>query len=201
MLIEQLESRNLYAQATVLEQKMVDLINESRANPVAAMQQLNMDLNEGLPPGSITTNPKCKLVWSSQLNDAARKFSLEILSRGYLSHTGIDGSDPNTRITREGYVANISLENAGVTASPAIYWDPIGVVTRQHLCYLSHAGHRIQELYYKTSNIGVGISIGNFGLGGSYSLCSVIEFANPVSRPPQRELFRPFPLDPPTSLE
>ena len=58
--IEAIENRVLLAAVvpTDYEQYMIELINRARANPGAEAARIGVDLNEGIPAGTITTDPK-----------------------------------------------------------------------------------------------------------------------------------------------
>ncbi|MBD2704257.1 CAP domain-containing protein [Spirosoma sp. BT702] len=62
------------------------------------------------------------LTLNNQLNTAADKHAVDMASKNYFSHMGRDGSDPGTRIKREGYAWSTYAENiaAGYTASAQV---------------------------------------------------------------------------------
>ena len=62
---ESLERRRLLSAAfpTDLEQYVVELINHERANPAAEAALYHIDLNEGLPAGTISAAPSSR--WRS----------------------------------------------------------------------------------------------------------------------------------------
>ena len=66
--IEAIEKRVLLAAVipTDYEQYMIELINRARANPGAEAARIGVDLNEGIPAGTITTDPKQPLAISDQ---------------------------------------------------------------------------------------------------------------------------------------
>ena len=66
---EPLESRTLLSAVlpSNLEQYMLELMNRARANPSAEAARYGIDLNEGLPAGTISAAPKLRAKPSSPL--------------------------------------------------------------------------------------------------------------------------------------
>jgi len=91
------------AQPTAQEQYMLELINRARSNPNAEAARYNIDLNEGLAPGTISSEAKQPLAFNLSLIDAARDHSEWMLDQDTFSHTGSDGSDPGDRMENAGY--------------------------------------------------------------------------------------------------
>jgi uncharacterized protein YkwD len=54
-----------------------------------------------------------KLNWSTQLQQAAEKHSLDMNTNNFFSHTGSDGSSAGDRITNAGYKWTMYGENIG----------------------------------------------------------------------------------------
>ncbi len=69
-------NNNLSLQPSAYEQYMLELINRARSNPnaEAALYSLT-DLNQGLSPGTITSDPKQPLAFNLFLIDSAREHS------------------------------------------------------------------------------------------------------------------------------
>ncbi|GAB3985287.1 CAP domain-containing protein [Spirosoma daeguense] len=61
--------------------------------------------------GEVTYASAPALTLNTKLNTAADKHAVDMASKNYFSHTGKDGSNPGTRITREGYVWTTYGEN------------------------------------------------------------------------------------------
>lgn len=180
-----------------LASDMAGWINEARSDPVQACADVGVSLNEGLPAGFISTTPKTLLVISARLTDAAQKQSDLILATDILSHS-LNGT-PAERAAREGYRAAVVIENAGVTITSQVYTDPESVLHRQHQSYIAHAGHRAQMFDERTSNIGVGTTIGTWG--DSPALASVVIFASQATAPAPRLFYRLGPVRAETVLE
>src|SRR6188474_103953 len=71
--MERLESRCCLAAIVMsyYEQLLVELINRARSDPAAEAARYGIDLNLGLPPGTITTAPKQPLAPHQALVNAA----------------------------------------------------------------------------------------------------------------------------------
>ena len=85
------------------EQYLLELVNRGRANPTAEAARYGIDLNEGLAPGTISSDPKQPLALNLNLIDAARGHSQWMLDNDVFSHTGAGGSSPGDRMTAAGY--------------------------------------------------------------------------------------------------
>jgi hypothetical protein len=79
------------------------MINRARANPVTEAARLGIDLNEGLPPGTLPPGPRQPLALNADLQSAIEGHLSDELAHNYFGHTGSDGSTPETRITASGY--------------------------------------------------------------------------------------------------
>ncbi|MBC7782852.1 MAG: hypothetical protein H7144_03350 [Burkholderiales bacterium] len=182
LIIEGLESRLLRAAVfpTAYEQYMVELINRARANPVAEAARFDTyeddrgvvfsgDLNEGIPPGTISAAAKQPLAINLFLTDSARSHSQWMGANHTKSHVGLGGSLPAGRQASAGYTgATASEENIDIEFSI----DPIPAVTsiaEQHGnlftdLILSGRGHRKNILNAAFKEVGVGISANTWNL-------------------------------------
>lgn len=98
------------------EQTILDAVNAARATA----RTCGGTAFPAVPP----------LTWNAQLADAARAHSADMAQNGYLgtasdagaAHTGSDGSTPQQRITKAGYVWRVSGENvaAGYTVGDVV---------------------------------------------------------------------------------
>src|SRR3954470_8124324 len=117
--IEALESRTLLSTATPTpeEQFMLELINRARSAPLQESYRLRMTLNEGLPAHTISTAARQPLAFNLNLISAARQHSQWMLTAKSFSHTGANGSTPQSRMSAAGYVfpaaATTWAENLG----------------------------------------------------------------------------------------
>ncbi len=90
-------------QPTAFEQFMLEIINWERANPVLAANHYGIDLNEGLAPGTLHTDPRQPLAMNLNLVEAARTHSEWMLEQGVFSHMGMGESAPWDRMDAAGY--------------------------------------------------------------------------------------------------
>jgi uncharacterized protein YkwD len=146
------------------EQYMLELINRARANPAAEAVRLEIDLNQGLNPGTITNTPKPPLAFHPQLISAARAHSQWMLDTDIFSHTGSGGSSPGDRMTQAGYPFTGSWswgENIGwrgttgtsdITAFTALMHDGL---------FLS-PDHRANLMKDQFDEVGIGLLDGSF---------------------------------------
>lgn len=113
--VEFLEPRLVLTAVTAFEQYFVELINQARANPAATATKYGINLNEGLPAGTISTAPKQPLALNDALQTAIVGHVQDEITHDYFSHTGFDGSTPFTRMIAAGYTPWTSLgENLAV---------------------------------------------------------------------------------------
>jgi len=102
--IESLEPRRLLSATdpTPAEQYMLALINRARANPAAEAAASGIDLNEGLPAGTLSADPKQPLAFNPLLTTAARNHTGWMINSNTFSHDEA-GVDPGTQMTEAGY--------------------------------------------------------------------------------------------------
>lgn len=152
------------AQPTANEQYMLELVNRGRQDPLAEAARYNIDLNEGLSPGTISSSPKQPLVFNLNLIDAARNHSQWMLDTDTFSHTGEGGSSSRQRMADAGYQftgAWSSGENIawnGTTGTP----DLTQSITEQHQNLFLSYGHRVNIMNGYFREIGIGAITGQF---------------------------------------
>jgi uncharacterized protein YkwD len=95
------------------EQYLLELINRGRADPVAEAARFNIDLNEGLNPGTIAPGPRQPLAPNMALYKAMQVHLQDMLTNQYFDHTGSDGSTPDQRMANAGYPGGQTGENLG----------------------------------------------------------------------------------------
>jgi len=157
---------------------MLQLVNRARANPAAEAALDGIDLNEGLSPGTITTNAKPPLAFSAYLLASARGHSLWMLANDTFSHYETNSlgktNDPGERMTAAGYVfsgawtwgENIAWE--GYTGPP----PPVAptVESEEEGLFVDSdepgRGHRLNILHATFLEIGIGVETGVFAQGG-----------------------------------
>jgi uncharacterized protein YkwD len=116
---ENLETRQLMSAGgpTAQEQYMLELINQARTNPQAAADRVSsnlapdvsatlsyykVDLN-ATKQAIATSAPKPPLAWNDALAEAAQAHSQDMASTKVQSHSGSDGSTPDSRMNKTGY--------------------------------------------------------------------------------------------------
>lgn len=175
--MEALEPRLLLSAAfpSANEQYMVELVNYARANPVAVATQFGIDLNEGLPAGTISPDPKQPLAINPDLVDGARGHSQWMLDNDLFQHNGPGTTNPGTRMSNAGYsfVAPYSwAENIAWQGNTATQPDQTKTTTQMNQALFVDAGiddrgHRTNMLDPNSKEIGVGIVNGLFTQDGT----------------------------------
>lgn len=183
--IEPLETRRLLAAAypTALEQFMVELINRARANPSAEAARLGIDLNEGLPAGTISPVAKQPLAINPLLTDAARNHVEYLRSTGKFQHEGPNNNNPKDRMEAAGYTfaggwgyaENLAVRIGGIPGES--YYA--GVVDNLHAglfrdTEIAGRGHRKNLLNGAMREVGPGLSVGPYSYNGGASLTSLL---------------------------
>jgi len=150
------------------EQFMLELVNRSRADPPAEARRLGIELNQGLPSGKISVDPKPPLAFQPELIDAARTHSDWMLDQDVFSHDGANGSNPGDRIRRAGYLFSGSWtwgENiAWMGSTSAISTSQ--AVAAEHDGLFRSPGHRV-NLCGDFDEIGIGARTGVFTRSGT----------------------------------
>lgn len=143
-----------------LEQAMLELVNAARANPLGEAARLGIDLNQGLTPGTITTNAKPPLAFHPQLIAAARGHSDWMLLSGIFSHTGVDGTSPTQRAQRAGYAFQ-AAENIAYRSTTGIP-DYSSMTPAIHESLVLSPGHRRNIMADDYIVVGLGLRPGMF---------------------------------------
>src|SRR5438874_5122712 len=76
------------------EQYLLELVNRARANPAAEAARYGVDLNEGLPAGTLSGAPAQPLAPEDRLQAAAAGRLGYLAGIARLSHAGPDGGTP-----------------------------------------------------------------------------------------------------------
>ncbi|MDJ0900828.1 MAG: CAP domain-containing protein [Xenococcus sp. MO_188.B8] len=150
---------NIFLEPSVYEQFMLELINRARSNPDAEAVLYDLtDLNQGLSPNTITSDPKQPLAFNLFLIDAARTHSQWISDTNTFSHTGAGGSDPGDRMSDAeynftgswGWGENIAWK--GTTGTP----DVAQYIADEHRSLFLSNGHRTNILNGSFRELGIG---------------------------------------------
>ncbi len=160
---------------TDFEQYMIELINRARVNPAAEAARVGIDLNEGLAPGTITTDPKQPLAVNMNLTDAARSQAQWLVANSTFSHSGPGGNSPADRMLASGWQTSgttVTLENAALSLN-LFQGDFTALLNNQHQLMFNDKtnpdggrGHRLQMLSPLTKEVGSGIATGAYSYGG-----------------------------------
>jgi hypothetical protein len=166
------------------EQFLLELINRGRGDPLAEVDRYDdpnhwsgePDLNEGLDPGTISSDPKQPLAWNVLLNDAAEDHSQWMLDQDVFSHTGAGGSDPGDRMAAAGYLFEPAPwgwgENLARWGSTRSDYDPVEIIEYQHAGlfgdhWAANRGHRTMLMHPRMREIGVGVVRGDYSNNGT----------------------------------
>jgi Ca2+-binding RTX toxin-like protein len=152
------------AEPTACEQYILELINRARLDPVAEAARLGIDLNQGLAPGTISTDPKQPLAFNPYLIDAARGHSEWMLATDTFSHIGADGSTPAQRMAAAGYEftgnwaagENIAIRYGSGTAIST------GIALALHDQLFLSPAHRANLLDPRWREAGIGLAEGDY---------------------------------------
>ena len=149
------------AQPTALDQHMLELINQARANPSAAASKLGIGLNDGLSSGTISSTPKQPLAFNEDIIDAAHKHSVWMLETDTFSHTGAGGSSAGARMKAEGYTGSSWGENISITWGSGKVPSQSVVESMENGLFKS-PGHRTNILKDSYNEIGIGVEGGEY---------------------------------------
>jgi uncharacterized protein YkwD len=157
------------AEATAREQLILELMNRARMDPAGEAARFGISLNKDLAAGTISNAPKQVLAMNAGLNGAADAHSGWMLSSDRFSHTGIDGSDPGTRMRDAGYVFAGSWswgENIAWSGTTGTL-NPNAAAVQHHQNLFLSAGHRTNILNGFFREAGVGSLDGKFTSGSN----------------------------------
>ncbi len=153
-----------YGDPTGAEQALLEAINRARANPSAEAARLGIDLNEGLPQGTIPEAPVQPLAFNTKLTMAAYFHSKDMVEHKYFGHDSSDGKSFEDRIRDAGYMAAVTGENIGARCSQDPL-DEVSTVLQLHDglfidSEVEGRGHRLNILNADFKEIGIGIEKG-----------------------------------------
>lgn len=167
---------------TAGEQYLLELINRARLDPVAEAERYDLDLNDGLDAGTISTDAKQVLAPNDALEAAATSHSTWMLENDSFSHTGVDGSNAGMRVQSNGYdfVGDWSWrENLAWLGSTGSV-DLEAAITQHHEGLYRSESHRKSTFSSDVSEIGIGQVEGDFIYNGQTYTSSMLteNFAN-----------------------
>ncbi len=151
------------------EQYFIELINRDRADPVGAAKAYGIDLNEGLPAGTISSAPKQPLAINTAATTAIHDFVEYLRVNGLFTHTGAGGSTPGTRMATAGYAPAGTFswgENLAYTVSTLPLNITAQIANLNKLLFVDAGidgrGHRVNMLNDGYTEAGSGVSIGPY---------------------------------------
>lgn len=150
------------------EQYLIELINRARLDPAAEAARYDLDLNDGLAAGTISTDALQVLSPNTALEEAAVSHSEWMLEANEFSHTGESDSSPGDRMEAAGYDFTGSwtwrenLAWAGSTGSISL----VEAIENHHEGLYRSSGHRANTFAETISEIGVGQVSGSFTTQG-----------------------------------
>lgn len=153
---------------TNAEQLVLQLMNRARANPAAEAARVGINLNQGLPAGTITPLNKPPLAFNRMLIAAARAHSQWMLDTDVVGHTGINGTSEGVRMEDAGYRFSGLWgfgENISWVGEDALL-APENTVARQHNDLVKSVEHRKNLMDPAFREIGLGARPGLFTLQG-----------------------------------
>ena len=182
---EILEDRRLLTAVTVSpqEQLLVELVNRACADPEAEAALYGIGLNDGLPPGTISSDAKQPLTLYQILTDVTALHSLDMIDRDFFAHVNPDGDDWNDRAAAGGYQLSVA-ENLGIRATTGTI-EATSQTLIMHEELIKSSGHRKNLMTDTHVEIGVGLETGNwidveniFGLGAGNSYDALLGTEN-----------------------
>ncbi len=162
-------------QPSAQDQYMLELVNRGRLDPQGeADLYLSGDLDEGLSPGTISTDPKQPLAFNLDLNTAAQGHSQWMIDNNVFSHTGAGGTSSHQRMQNAGYTFTGSAgsgENiawVGTTSTP----DLTTFVENNYENLFIDAGiagrgHRVALMNDNFQEVGISSLVGAFTSEGT----------------------------------
>ena len=154
---------------TALEQYFVELVNRARADPAAEARRLQVPLNEGLAPGTISAAAKEPLAIVNALARAADSHSADMVARNFFDHVNPDGDTPYDRATDAGWRASRGFvgENIAGLFTFRNTVATIAVIDDHHLGLFESESHRENTFEPEYSEIGIGQAFGPYRLDGT----------------------------------
>lgn len=148
-------------QPSAHSQYLLELINRARLNPSGEASLYGVDLNEGLDPGTISSEPKQPLAFNLLLSNAADSHSQWMLDNDQFSHVGANGSRAGDRITDSGYQHITWGENVGYKGTTGII-DITSFTNSIHQSLYKSSGHRRNIFKENFREVGLATLTGDF---------------------------------------
>ncbi len=174
---------------TVLEQLALERVNRARLRPAAEAARFGIDLNEGLPAGTISARSKQAVAVNPMLTAAARAHAQDMLQRNYFEHNAPEGTTPFDRMRAAGYLFRSAGENLAWSGTTGTL-DPVQTVENEHRDLfvdtdIPDRGHRVVMLIDNFKEAGVGVRRGNFTFNAvTYdSIMQAMDFGTTANSP------------------
>ena len=146
------------------EQYLIELINQSRLDPLAAASAQGISLNNGVTAamgGPLQTTPMQVLAPNVQLEEAANAQSSYLLESGEFGHAGRGGSTIHERIIAVDYESPRTFrENLSFTQNSQS--NMATIVEGHHGALYESAPHRAAIFDENQSDIGIGLQSGDY---------------------------------------
>lgn len=143
-----------------LEQFMLEMVNNARANPAGEAARLGIKLNNKLTPGRITPEPKPPLAFHPVLLQSARSHGDWMLLKQRFSHTGANGSTPTHRAAEIGFPFGVAENIARQATSDG---PNLRLMTRNnHNALFRSPSHRVNLLEPSYTIAGLGLRRGSW---------------------------------------
>ena len=174
--LEQLEDRRVLSAVLLSghEQLLLELVNRARSDPAAEAAMFRIDLNAGLDPGTITTDPKQPLAPHQSLVVAAGLHAQDMLDNDFFSHDNLQGETPSDRAKAAGYPNSVG-ENIAWSGTTGVL-DRTAQVYARHESLFRSEGHRENMLLGGYRELGTGVRFGEFQ--GFNAIMVAEEFGN-----------------------
>ncbi len=166
-----------HGEPTDAEQYLLELVNRGRADPGAEVARVGVDLNQGLPPGTINNIPKPPLAFNAKLLDSARSHSDWMLEVDIFDHTGRNGSKPDGRMKAAGYPFSGNWgwgENIGWRGTSGIL-NLNSSVAKAHDGLVISPPHRENLMNGSFDEVGLGVRTGLFKSGATLNAVMITE--------------------------
>lgn len=163
------------------EQYLLELINRGRLDPLSDANRYKLDLNDGLPGGTINGSARQVLASNADLEQAAHVHSSWMLDADTFSHDGPGGSDAGDRMTTAGY----SFEQQGAWAwSENLSYrggngGTEGMIRAHYEQLYRSAGHREHTFDGRMREVGLAEVQGNYQSSSGSMLTENFAMAGP----------------------
>ena len=172
---------------SAIDQYVLEHINRGRADPAAEAARYGIELNEGIPSGTISNDPKQPLAFNLHLIASAYGHSEWLLEKDLFQHEGPDDNQPQDRMADAGY-ADPGTFGSGENIGLRGWTVPIDLVVEAANVHAdlfvdegyTDRGHRVNQMDPDFKEAGVGAIDGMWTNSGGttfYALMVTEDFA------------------------